>query len=159
MISILNTVTHQTLVLIDEFGSGTDPDLGGAMAEVVLEEIVKSKTFGIITTHYSNVKLLANKLDGVKNGSMLFDLETLDPKYILSVGEPGSSYTFEVAERVGFPIDLIKDANFELEANDKLVVINKNLFEKEFDIQIPDDQAENIATVGQAISYIEEAKK
>jgi len=117
MISILNTVTHQTLVLIDEFGSGTDPDLGGAMAEVVLEEIVKSKTFGIITTHYSNVKLLANKLDGVKNGSMLFDLETLDPKYILSVGEPGSSYTFEVAERVGFPIDLINRAKLKTDTN------------------------------------------
>jgi DNA mismatch repair protein MutS2 len=90
-------------MLMDEFGSGTDPELGGAMAEVVLEELVKSKTFGIITTHFPNVKLLANKLDGVLNGSMLFDLETLDPKYILTVGEPGSSYTFEVAERVGFP--------------------------------------------------------
>jgi DNA mismatch repair protein MutS2 len=80
------------------------------MAEVVLEELVKSKTFGIITTHFPNVKLLANKLDGVLNGSMLFDLETLDPKYILTVGEPGSSYTFEVAERVGFPKDLIERA-------------------------------------------------
>jgi DNA mismatch repair protein MutS2 len=117
MISILETVNNQTLVLMDEFGSGTDPDLGGAIAEVVLEEIVKSKTFGIITTHYSNVKLLANKLDGVKNGSMLFDLETLDPKYILSVGEPGSSYTFEVAERVGFPIDLINRAKLKTDTN------------------------------------------
>jgi DNA mismatch repair protein MutS2 len=117
MISILETVNSHTLVLMDEFGSGTDPDLGGAMAEVVLEEIVKSKTFGIITTHYSNVKLLANKLDGVKNGSMLFDLETLDPKYILSVGEPGSSYTFEVAERVGFPIDLINRAKLKTDTN------------------------------------------
>ncbi len=117
MIAILETVNNQTLVLMDEFGSGTDPDLGGAMAEVVLEEIVKSKTFGIITTHYSNVKLLANKLDGVKNGSMLFDLETLDPKYILSVGEPGSSYTFEVAERVGFPIDLINRAKLKTDTN------------------------------------------
>ena len=117
MISILETVNSQTLVLMDEFGSGTDPDLGGAMAEVVLEEIVKSKTFGIITTHYSNVKLLANKLDGVKNGSMLFDLETLDPKYILSVGEPGSSYTFEVAEREGFPIDLINRAKLKTDTN------------------------------------------
>lgn len=117
MISILETVNNQTLVLMDEFGSGTDPDLGGAMAEVVLEEIVKSKTFGIITTHYSNVKLLANKLDGVKNGSMLFDLETLNPKYILSVGEPGSSYTFEVAERVGFPIDLINRAKLKTDTN------------------------------------------
>jgi DNA mismatch repair protein MutS2 len=110
MISILKTVSSKTLVLMDEFGSGTDPELGGAMAEVVLEELVKSKTFGVITTHYSNVKLLANSLQGVTNASMLFDLETLNPKYILTVGEPGSSYTFEVAEKVGFPIDLINRA-------------------------------------------------
>jgi DNA mismatch repair protein MutS2 len=106
----LETVNDKTLVLMDEFGSGTDPELGGAMAEVVLEELVASKTFGIITTHYSNVKLLANNLQGVVNGSMLFDIETLDPKYILTVGEPGSSYTFEVAERVGFPKSLIERA-------------------------------------------------
>ncbi len=115
MISILKTVNAQTLVLMDEFGSGTDPELGGAMAEVVLEELVTSKTFGVITTHYSNVKLLANALKGVSNGSMLFDLETLEPKYILTVGEPGSSYTFEVAERVGFPKDLIHRAKKKID--------------------------------------------
>jgi DNA mismatch repair protein MutS2 len=117
MISILKTVNAQTLILMDEFGSGTDPELGGAMAEVVLEELVKSKTFGIITTHFPNVKLLANKLDGVLNGSMLFDLDTLDPKYILTVGEPGSSYTFEVAERVGFPKDLITRAKAKIDTD------------------------------------------
>jgi DNA mismatch repair protein MutS2 len=117
MISILKTVNAQALILMDEFGSGTDPELGGAMAEVVLEELVKSKTFGIITTHFPNVKLLANKLDGVLNGSMLFDLETLDPKYILTVGEPGSSYTFEVAERVGFPKDLITRAKAKIDTD------------------------------------------
>lgn len=117
MISILKTVNAQTLILMDEFGSGTDPELGGAMAEVVLEELVKSKTFGVITTHYSNVKLLANTLKGVSNGSMLFDLETLNPKYILTVGEPGSSYTFEVAERVGFPKDLIARAKQKIDTD------------------------------------------
>lgn len=127
MISILKQVNPETLVLMDEFGSGTDPELGGAMAEVVLEELVKSKTFGVITTHYSNVKLLANKLQGVSNGSMLFDLETLDPKYILTVGEPGSSYTFEVAERVGFPKDLINRAKEKIDT-DK-VDLNKLLAE------------------------------
>jgi len=110
----LETVNDKTLVLMDEFGSGTDPELGGAMAEVVLEELVASKTFGIITTHYSNVKLLANKLPGVVNGSMLFDVETLQPKYLLTVGEPGSSYTFEVAERVGFPKNLIERAKLKI---------------------------------------------
>lgn len=117
MISILETVSSKTLVLMDEFGSGTDPELGGAMAEVVLEELVASKTFGVITTHYSNVKLLANKLEGVRNGSMLFDLETLDPKYTLTIGEPGSSYTFEVAERVGFPKALINRAKQKIDTD------------------------------------------
>ena len=123
----LETVNDKTLVLMDEFGSGTDPELGGAMAEVVLEELVDSKTFGIITTHYSNVKLLANKLKGVVNGSMLFDVETLEPKYILSVGEPGSSYTFEVAERVGFPKILIERAKKKI--NVDKIDLNKLLAE------------------------------
>ncbi len=123
----LETVNNKALVLMDEFGSGTDPELGGAMAEVVLEELVASKTFGIITTHYSNVKLLANKLEGVANGSMLFDVETLQPKYILTVGEPGSSYTFEVAERVGFPKNLIERAKLKIN-NDK-IDLNKLLAE------------------------------
>lgn len=127
MIETLDVVNDNTFVLMDEFGSGTDPELGGAMAEVVLEELVKSKTLGIITTHYSNVKLLATKLTGVMNGSMLFDLETLQPKYILTVGEPGSSYTFEVAERVGFPKHLIQRAKQKI-ATDK-VDLNKLLAE------------------------------
>jgi DNA mismatch repair protein MutS2 len=127
MIAILKAVDESTLVLMDEFGSGTDPELGGAMAEVVLEELVKSKTLGVITTHYSNVKLLANQLSGVLNGSMLFDLETLEPKYLLTVGEPGSSYTFEVAERVGFPKHLITRAKQKIDT-DK-VDLNKLLAE------------------------------
>jgi len=84
--------------------------LGGAIAEAVLESLTNSQTRGIITSHFSNVKLLAEKLNGSFNGCMLFDIEKLEPKYILSVGEPGSSYTFEVAERVGFPKFLINRA-------------------------------------------------
>jgi DNA mismatch repair protein MutS2 len=95
---------------MDEFGSGTDPELGSAIAEAVLESLVTSKTKGIITSHFGDVKLLAEKLPGAVNASMLFDIETLEPKYILSVGEPGSSYTFEVAERIGFPKHLIERA-------------------------------------------------
>lgn len=127
MIATLEMVSDKTLVLMDEFGSGTDPELGGAMAEVVLEELVKSKTLGVITTHYSNVKVLASKLPGVANGSMLFDLETLEPKYTLTVGEPGSSYTFEVAERVGFPKHLINRAKDRID-KDK-IDLNKLLAE------------------------------
>jgi DNA mismatch repair protein MutS2 len=115
MTGILNDVNEATLVLMDEFGSGTDPELGSAIAEAVLESLVNSKTRGIITSHFGDVKLLAEKLDGAINGSMLFDMETLDPKYVLSVGEPGSSYTFEVAERIGFPRHLIERARTKVD--------------------------------------------
>lgn len=119
MTSILNEINESTLVLMDEFGSGTDPELGSAIAEAVLESIENSKTKGIITSHFSNVKLLAEKLEGTFNGCMLFDIEHLEPKYILSIGEPGSSYTFEVAERVGFPKYIIERAKQKVD-KDKL---------------------------------------
>ncbi|MBL7918755.1 MAG: hypothetical protein JNJ40_00485 [Bacteroidia bacterium] len=119
MTSILNDINESTLVLMDEFGSGTDPELGSAIAEAVLESIENSKTKGVITSHFSNVKLLAEKLPGTFNGCMLFDIDNLEPKYILSVGEPGSSYTFEVAERVGFPKYIIERAKEKVD-KDKL---------------------------------------
>jgi len=115
MTSVLEQVNESTLVLMDEFGSGTDPELGSAIAEAVLESLVNSKTRGIITSHFGNVKLLAEKLEGAVNASMLFDIETLEPKYILSIGEPGSSYTFEVAERIGFPKHLIERAKLKVD--------------------------------------------
>lgn len=127
MISILETVNQDSLVLMDEFGSGTDPELGGALAEVVLEKLVKSQTLGVVTTHFSNLKVLVNQLDGIINGSMLFDLESLEPKFLLAIGEPGSSYTFEVAERVGFPKDLIKQAKGKL--NKQKIDLNTMLAE------------------------------
>jgi DNA mismatch repair protein MutS2 len=119
MTTILTEVNEASLVLMDEFGSGTDPELGSAIAEAVLESLVNSKTRGIITSHFGNVKLLAEKLPGAINGSMLFDIESLEPKYILSAGEPGSSYTFEVAERIGFPKYLIERAKEKVD-KDKL---------------------------------------
>ena len=117
MTGILNEINEATLVLMDEFGSGTDPELGSAIAEAVLESLVTSRTKGIITSHFGNVKLLAEKLEGAVNGCMLFDLDNLEPKYVLSVGEPGSSYTFEVAERIGFPKHLIARAKEKVDKN------------------------------------------
>lgn len=119
MTSILSEVNEASLVLMDEFGGGTDPELGSAIAEAVLESLVNSQTKGIITSHFGNVKLLAEKLNGAENACMLFDIESLEPKYILSVGEPGSSYTFEVAERIGFPKYLIERAKEKVD-KDKL---------------------------------------
>jgi DNA mismatch repair protein MutS2 len=119
MKQFLNVANGRTLFLIDEFGTGTDPELGGAIAEVILEELAKKQAIGIITTHYTNIKLLADNLKGVINASMLFNPETLEPKYELVIGQPGSSYTFEVAEKIGLPKEIIKRAQDKV-SNDKL---------------------------------------
>jgi DNA mismatch repair protein MutS2 len=99
-----------SLFLIDELGTGTDPSLGGAIAEAALEKLSETGAFGVVTTHYSNLKLLAGKVDGIMNGAMLFDTKKLQPLYILATGKPGSSFTFEIARRIGFPEDVIDSA-------------------------------------------------
>ena len=119
MNEFLRVANNRSLILIDEFGTGTDPELGGAIAETVLEELNKKKAFGIFTTHYTNIKLLADQLEGVFNGSMLFDPQTLMPKYQLIIGQPGSSYTFEVAEKIGLPKHVIDRARKKIQ-KDKL---------------------------------------
>lgn len=115
----LRSANNRSLILIDEFGTGTDPELGGAIAEAVLEELNKRKAFGVFTTHYTNIKLIAENLPGVQNASMLFDPETLSPKYKLITGQPGSSYTFEVAERIGLPVHVLEKAKQKVQ-KDKL---------------------------------------
>jgi DNA mismatch repair protein MutS2 len=106
----LQVANRRSLVLLDEFGTGSDPDLGGALAEVFFEEIYNRKSFGVITTHYGNIKLKAAQLRNAVNGCMLFNTETLEPMYRLSLGQPGSSFTFEVAEMNGIPMSLIDEA-------------------------------------------------
>ncbi len=100
----------RTLFFIDELGSGSDPNLGGAFAEVILQELVKKHSFGIVTTHYLNLKVMANKTPGIINGAMAFDEQSLQPLYQLIMGKPGSSYTFSIAERIGLHPDLIRNA-------------------------------------------------
>lgn len=106
----LDVANRRSLVLLDEFGTGSDPDLGGALAEVFFEELYNRKCFGVITTHYANIKLLAARLRNAVNGCMLFNTETLEPMYRLSLGQPGSSFTFEVATMNGIPLELIEEA-------------------------------------------------
>lgn len=106
----LELADDETLFLIDEFGSGSDPELGGSLAEVVLADLNRSKGFGILTTHYAVVKVMAEREEGMLNGSMLFDSSRMQPLYRLTIGRPGSSYTFEVAQNVGLPSYLIKKA-------------------------------------------------
>ena len=110
----LEVSNRRSLVLLDEFGTGSDPDLGGAMAEVFFEELYARKSFGVITTHYGNIKLSASKMKQAINGCMLFNHDTLEPTYKLSVGQPGSSFTFEVAQKNGIQQELIQRAKQKL---------------------------------------------
>ncbi len=111
----LRKCNQNTLFLIDEFGTGSDPELGGALAEIFLEEFYQKKAYGIITTHYANLKVLANELDNVTNANMQFDERSLEPKYKLFVGQAGSSFTFEVAQKNGIPFSLINRAKKRVE--------------------------------------------
>jgi DNA mismatch repair protein MutS2 len=101
---------HHTLFLIDELGTGTEPRLGGAIAEAMIEKLSHRKAFGVITTHYANLKLLAGKVDGVINGAMLFDTRFMQPLFRLRIGKPGSSFAFEIARKMGLPDDVLKNA-------------------------------------------------
>lgn len=126
MKEFLHSSDDKTLFLIDEFGSGSDPDLGAVLAQVFLKSLNRKRAYGIATTHYNSIKSLASSLPGVVNGSMLFNGETLEPEYLLQMGQPGSSYTFEVAERAGIPKGLITSARKRLKegtrALDELLV-------------------------------------
>ncbi len=113
----LKKCNDKTLFLIDEFGTGSDPELGGALAEVFLEEFYDREAFGIITTHYTNLKMLANELPHATNANMLFDEKSLEPMYKLSLGQAGSSFTFEVAQKNGIPYSLINRAKKKVETD------------------------------------------
>lgn len=105
-----------TLFLIDEFGTGTDPHLGGPIAEAILERLTAQGSYGVVNTHYSNLKLLPTRLLGLQNGSMGFNTDTLEPKYVLEMGKPGSSFAFEIAGKIGLPVDVILAAQKKLQA-------------------------------------------
>ena len=115
MNQFLKKCNDKTLFLIDEFGTGSDPELGGALAETFLEVFYEREAFGIITTHYTNLKLLANELPHAINANMQFDSKSLEPLYQLHLGEAGSSYTFEVAQKNGIPYSLINKAKKKIE--------------------------------------------
>ena len=106
---------QETLFLIDEFGTGSDPELGGALAEAILEVFYDKKSLGLITTHYTNLKLLANELDCMENANMQFNEDTFEPVFNLITGEAGSSFTFEVAQKNGLPYSIINKAKKKLE--------------------------------------------
>ena len=115
MKGFLKKCDDKTLFLIDEFGTGSDPELGGALAEVILEDFYARNSFGLITTHYSNLKLLADEQPAMVNANMQFDDRTLEPVFKLILGEAGSSFTFEVAQKNGIPFNLINRAKKKIE--------------------------------------------
>lgn len=106
----IENANGKTMFFIDELGSGSDPNLGGSFAEVIMEELNRKHAYGIVTTHYLNLKVMANHTPGIINGAMQFDEKNLMPMYKLNVGKPGSSYTFSIAERIGLPQHLISRA-------------------------------------------------
>lgn len=115
MKNFLRLCNEKTLFLIDEFGTGSDPELGGALAETFLEVFYERGAYGVITTHYSNLKLLANELPHISNANMLFDNQTLEPTFQLVLGQAGSSFTFEVAQKNGIPYSLINKSKKKIE--------------------------------------------
>ncbi|MCP1383131.1 endonuclease MutS2 [Runella salmonicolor] len=121
----------RTLFLIDEFGTGTEPSLGGAVAEAILEDLTKSGAFGVINTHYTNLKTYADKTQGLVNGAMRYDGEHLEPLYQLEIGKPGSSFAFEIATKIGLPKAVIERAKGKLGTQQ----VNFEKLLKELDIE------------------------
>ena len=111
MKQMIRNCDEHTLLLIDEFGGGTEPMIGGAIAEAVLKQFWKKKTFGVITTHYQNLKHFADEHEGVVNGAMLYDRHEMQALFQLSIGQPGSSFAIEIARKTGLPEEVIKDAS------------------------------------------------
>lgn len=129
---------EKTLVLMDEFGSGSDPKMGGAIAEAVLDALVRKQCFGLITTHYSNIKNYAYKSKSIVNGAMLFDKEELSPTYRLKVGQPGSSFAFEIADKIGLSPKILNYAKKKAGKDSKTV--DKLLVDLQHEKQVLEDQ-------------------
>ena len=138
----MENANGKTLFFIDELGSGSDPNLGGAFAEVILEELCKKHSMGIVTTHYLNLKVMANKTPGIINGAMAFDEKSLMPLFKLLVGKPGSSYTFSIAERIGLDKRLIERARQLVEEDH--FKLDKLLNRTEQDLQTIDKEKKEL---------------
>lgn len=139
----IENANGKTLFFIDELGSGSDPSLGGAFAEVIMEELAYKHAFGIVTTHYLNLKVMAGRVKGIINGAMQFDEQKLAPLYKLLVGKPGSSYTFSIAERIGLPQKLISRARRLVDENH--FTLDTLLNRTEQDLQQIDKEKDTLA--------------
>ncbi|GAB1419746.1 endonuclease MutS2 [Bacteroidales bacterium] len=168
MAFFLENANAHTLFLIDEFGTGTEPQSGGAIAEAVLEQLNENKAFGLITTHYANLKLLADKQSGIINGAMLFDTNRLQPLYLLQTGKPGSSFAFEIARKTGIPEKVLEKAatitgfsqlNFEQQLQ-QLELEKRELTRKQLELRVADNLLNEVVEKYQRLlRQLEEKKK
>ena len=152
MKDMLEKADDRTLVLIDEFGSGTEPAAGGAIAEAILSELDGRGVYGIITTHYTNLKLYASAETGVMNGAMMFDVKNIAPMFKLEMGLPGNSFAFELARKMGMPESIIKDA--EARAGEEFVGIERNLRKIARNRKALDEKLERIRNTDRTLENI-----
>ena len=154
MKNMLSGASSRTLVLIDEFGTGTEPIMGGAIAEAILEQLVERGTYGVITTHYSNIKYFASNHEGVENGAMMFDVQNIRPLFRLEMGKPGSSFAVEIARKIGLPEQIIRTASekagsdhINIERQLREIARDRRYWEQKRDrIRIADRKVEELET-------------
>jgi DNA mismatch repair protein MutS2 len=160
--------TAKSMVLIDEFGTGTDPQFGGPMAEAVLEVLNNKKVRGVITTHYSNLKLFAGNTRGLENASMLFDNDKMKPLYVLEIGKPGSSYAFEIAQNIGLQKEVLDLARIKTGTNqnriDSLLVDlereKKQIYDTKLQLSNQQNKVKNLVAENEKIKlFLDENKK
>lgn len=158
---------RQTLFLIDEFGTGTEPQLGGAIAEAVLEHLNRKLAIGVVTTHYTNLKMLADKTPGLVNGAMLFDTRQMQPLFKLQMGNPGSSFAFEIARKTGFPTHILQNAEKKVgkgqlkfeEQLQQLELEKKELNEKQKEMAINEEKLKmQVTKYNQLVQDLEASK-
>ncbi len=162
MKNMLSGASDRTLVLIDEFGSGTEPTIGGAIAEAILERLLERGCYGVITTHYANIKYYAASTDGIANGAMTFDVQHIRPLFRLEMGKPGSSFAVEIARKIGLPEEIIRSAaekagseHINLEKQLREIARDKHYWEQKRDrIRLTDRKVEELEQ-----SYAEQLAK
>ena len=145
----------RSLVLIDEFGSGTEPVMGGAIAEAILEKLVEKGTYGVINTHYSNIKYFASNTPGVENGAMMFDVQNIRPLFRLELGKPGSSFAVEIARKIGLPEEIIRSATEK--AGSDHVNIEKQLREIARDRRYWEQKRDRIRITDRKVEELEQS--
>ncbi len=164
----IDFANSKTLILIDEFGTGTDPQFGGPIAEAVLENLNKKNVRGVVTTHYSNLKTFANSTPGLENASMLFNNEKMQPLYILSLGKPGSSYAFEIAQKIGLSTEVLESAKRKIGTYQKKVDTllvdlerdKKELIDARISVEKKEQKVKNLLSENEQLkAYLEENKK